>query len=369
MLVNNFVGRAERTDADGRFTIRLEDSYFEGLFGERNPDLYFRIFDGGALLARTAPMVRPGRPRGAAHKVVVEVEILVDRLATVETPGRLRRRAASSAACAAPTARRPCGCVQAHEVRNGERRLLGEVLTDPEGRYVLALADRPDDERPGDPMSIVVQVSDPLGAVLASTGTQVPPRADAAVDIVLGKPWRPAAGVPGRLVDQCHLDLPSDNVVDRMEFVERFFRLNAAYGDLMDKPPPVVINLPPQPGTPQPVEPEAAPNPLDIRSLPLAFHLPFTQTWKLEGYTRGRMVNSFALAPGEEQTVDVFTWDRLKSSPRVDAVVRAGTVDRGLVDPPRRQRCHPRRRAPERLRDDDPGQGGLPGRCQRRPED
>ena len=52
-----------------------------------------------------------------------------------------------------------------------------------------------------------------------------------------------------------------------------------------------------------PATPEEAPHPLDIRSLPLAFHLPYTQTWKLEGYTRGRMVNSFALAPGEEQTV------------------------------------------------------------------
>lgn len=314
MLVDDFVGRAERTDADGRFTIRLEDSYFAGLFGERNPDLYFRIFDAGVLVERTAPIVcQLGRPRGAAHEVVVEVEILVDRLASVETPAATPPRRVVGQVRGADGAPALQLRVQAYEVQAGVRRALGEVLTDPDGRYAMVLPGPAGDTPADAPMAIAVQVSDPLGAVLASTNTQVPPRADAAVDIVLGKPWRPTAGVPGRLVDQCHIDLPSDDVVDRMEF-ERFFRLNAAYGDLMDKPAPTVINLPPQPGSQTPAAPEEAPHPLDIRSLPLAFHLPFTQTWKLEGYTRGRMVNSFALAPGEEQTVDVFTWDRTKSS-------------------------------------------------------
>lgn len=55
-------------------------------------------------------------------------------------------------------------------------------------------------------------------------------------------------------------------------------------------------------------------NALDIASLPLALYMPFTQQWKLEGYTRGRLVNSFSLGPGEEQTVEIFTWDRTRSS-------------------------------------------------------
>lgn len=42
----------------------------------------------------------------------------------------------------------------------------------------------------------------------------------------------------------------------------------------------------------------------------LAFYLPYRQDWKLLGYNRGRMVSSITLGPGEEQTIEVFTWDR-----------------------------------------------------------
>jgi hypothetical protein len=50
---------------------------------------------------------------------------------------------------------------------------------------------------------------------------------------------------------------------------------------------------------------------VDVQKLELAFYFPFTQQWRLEGYTRGRLVKSFSLGPGEEQTVELFTWDRL----------------------------------------------------------
>ncbi|RYC14863.1 hypothetical protein [Nocardioides zhouii] len=43
----------------------------------------------------------------------------------------------------------------------------------------------------------------------------------------------------------------------------------------------------------------------------LAFYLPFRQDWKLLGYNRGRMVSSITLGPGEEQTIEIFTWDRV----------------------------------------------------------
>ncbi len=307
MLVDDFVGRAERTDADGRFTIRLEDGYFEGLFGERNPDLYFRVFDAGTMLARTPPLVRRlGRPRGAEHEVVVEVEVAVERPASVTTPG--------SAAAARVVGRvtGPDGApalqllARAYRLSGGERLLVGEALTGPDGGYAIALTGA----TPVEPLDLVVQVADPLGEVLGSTRATVVPRPDAALDVVLVRPPRPDTGRPGRLVDQCRIDLPADDVVERTEF-ERFFRLNIDYGELQDTPPPPTINLVPDP---QPAAPEEPPNPLDIRTLPLAFHLPFTQTWKLEGYTRGRLVKSFALAPGEEQTVEVYTWDRQHSS-------------------------------------------------------
>jgi hypothetical protein len=49
----------------------------------------------------------------------------------------------------------------------------------------------------------------------------------------------------------------------------------------------------------------------DISTAPLAFYLPYTQDWKLGGYTRGRMVSSITLGPQEDQTIEIFKWDRL----------------------------------------------------------
>jgi hypothetical protein len=49
----------------------------------------------------------------------------------------------------------------------------------------------------------------------------------------------------------------------------------------------------------------------DISTAPLAFYLPYAQEWKLRGYTRGRIVNSITLGPQEEQTIEIFKWDRL----------------------------------------------------------
>lgn len=320
LLVDDFVGRAEHTDADGRFTIRLEDSYFAGLFGERQPDLYFRIIDAGVLLARTAPLVRRlGRPRGDTHEVIVTVELAVDRhaVATATTPaaapaGRIGGCVRGPDGLPAPQLR-----VQAFADLTAGRHALGEALTDPDGRYAVLLPPGNRDDSPAAlPVPVVVQVSDPLGTVLANAHLQAPTGAETTLDLVIGRPWRPVPGAPGRLVDQCRIDLPVDDVVERTEF-ERFVRLNATYGDLMDKPAPTVVNLPPQPGAAPAGAAEGSGetlNPQDIRGLPLAFHLPYTQTWKLEGYTRGRLVKSFALAPGEEQTVDLFTWDRINSS-------------------------------------------------------
>jgi hypothetical protein len=50
---------------------------------------------------------------------------------------------------------------------------------------------------------------------------------------------------------------------------------------------------------------------LNLGTFALAFYLPYRQDWKLDGYTRGRMVNSLSLGPQEEQTIEIFKWDRL----------------------------------------------------------
>jgi hypothetical protein len=63
--------------------------------------------------------------------------------------------------------------------------------------------------------------------------------------------------------------------------------------------------------------------PIDLDEKPLALYIPYTQTWKLTKYTRGRLVNSFTLSPGETMTVEVFTWDRLRSSLETTSVLES----------------------------------------------
>lgn len=43
-------------------------------------------------------------------------------------------------------------------------------------------------------------------------------------------------------------------------------------------------------------------------------HVPLHQTWELQGYERGALINTFSLAPQEQITVEVFSWDRRKTA-------------------------------------------------------
>jgi hypothetical protein len=46
--------------------------------------------------------------------------------------------------------------------------------------------------------------------------------------------------------------------------------------------------------------------------LELGVLLRYEQVWEHCGYSRGELLNSLSLAPGEETTIEVFTWDRVK---------------------------------------------------------
>lgn len=43
-------------------------------------------------------------------------------------------------------------------------------------------------------------------------------------------------------------------------------------------------------------------------------YVPIIQTWEATGYERGCMINTFSLAPQEQITVEIFSWDRRKTS-------------------------------------------------------
>ncbi len=61
----------------------------------------------------------------------------------------------------------------------------------------------------------------------------------------------------------------------------------------------------------------------------LVFNLQFIQTWELLGYSRGTLLNTLSLGPQEETTIDIFTWNRRKSSiERTSSVESEESLDR-----------------------------------------
>jgi hypothetical protein len=167
----------------------------------------------------------------------------------------------------------------------------------------------------------------------------------------------------GEVVSACRIDLPKNDVVESIDF-ERFFVLNLSYGDLRGPATlpfgrvenhafnPLPFSSDPEDWAsfrartsylrtsnayeeserfheatmPSEAEPEGTPSSAnavsaagarsamqlaDLTPMPLAIYMPFRQQWKLRGYNRGRLVNSFTLAPQEEQIIEVFKWDRL----------------------------------------------------------
>ena len=72
LISDDFVASAI-TDADGNFHIKFTQTYFRELFFDRKPDLYFKIFKGGQLIASTEDSVLWNVQAGER-----EVEIEVD---------------------------------------------------------------------------------------------------------------------------------------------------------------------------------------------------------------------------------------------------------------------------------------------------
>lgn len=56
LLVHDAIGRVPRTGEDGRFSMAFTRAAFARWFGERRPDLFFRVYRGKALLAQTTPL-------------------------------------------------------------------------------------------------------------------------------------------------------------------------------------------------------------------------------------------------------------------------------------------------------------------------
>jgi outer membrane protein assembly factor BamB len=76
LIVDDLVASAV-TDATGAFRMEFDSSYFRELFVDRQPDLFFRVFDGGKLIKSTEDSVLWNV--GAETDITIEVDVAVSR--------------------------------------------------------------------------------------------------------------------------------------------------------------------------------------------------------------------------------------------------------------------------------------------------
>src|SRR5882724_7163628 len=72
LIIDDLVGSAV-TDKSGKFRIEFSTEYFKELFLDRNPDLYFKVFEDDRLLGSTENEVLWNVERGQ-KKIVIEVD-------------------------------------------------------------------------------------------------------------------------------------------------------------------------------------------------------------------------------------------------------------------------------------------------------
>lgn len=67
--------------------------------------------------------------------------------------------------------------------------------------------------------------------------------------------------------------------------------------------------------------------------LDFVLSLPYLQTWKMMGYSRGELINTISLAPEEETTIEILTWDRLtQSREESTSTEREGLLEASFTD-------------------------------------
>lgn len=290
LIVDDFVGCAESTDGDGRFHIGFDSSYFRGLFGERRPDLFFRVYRGSHLLKETDGLVRRFGPGEDGNKTF-QVDIAVD--AAADLVPRHRRVRGVVRLAGGETVRG--ALVRALAFGEGRQKLLGECRTDGQGRYEIRFAA---DDCPCSG-GVVVRAMSPDFSGGPAAQSVFGCDQEATVDLVL--PVNPEqVRRYGSFLNGCQVDLPPGNVVERVQYEQivqienAFDQVKAAWGTAW---------------------PALSGKCWDrLAKSPLALYLPFVQEWELVGHSRGRLIKSFSLAPGEEQTIEVFTWDRVKTT-------------------------------------------------------
>ncbi len=134
-IFDDLVGSTE-TDADGRFHIGFDRSYFSELFFDREPDLFFKVFSGGELIKSTQDSVLWNVKAGATS-----VEIAVPWAGVRPEDGNGQPVSGGDDYVVTGTVASPDSAsvgglhVQLVDRNVGQDVILAETLTDERGRY------------------------------------------------------------------------------------------------------------------------------------------------------------------------------------------------------------------------------------------
>jgi hypothetical protein len=168
------------TDALGSFRIEFDQSHFQELFLDREPDLFFKIFRGDELIKSTEDSVLWNIQAGETE-IEIEVDVPpVAKAAAYIVRGQVRWSNGSPFVG---------GLVRALEKDLRHEQLLGEARTDESGRYEIQYSpERARAERIAG-IELIVRVFDPLHKrtiALAESPVRFRAKASETVDLVVG---------------------------------------------------------------------------------------------------------------------------------------------------------------------------------------
>ena len=133
LLFDDMVGSAV-TDEHGTFSFLFSASYFSELFGDKYPDLYFKVYRGTRCLASTEKSVLWNIKTGVTP-VLIPLEEKDDIPPGQEEPNTLF---SISGEVVKPDGTPIAGVnVEAYDTGLGAEKLLGETKTDTGGKYVI----------------------------------------------------------------------------------------------------------------------------------------------------------------------------------------------------------------------------------------
>src|ERR1044072_4950186 len=138
LIFNDLVG-SSTTDAQGAFQIEFGRSYFKELFLDRHPDLFFKVFQGDALVTSTEDRILWNTEVGNAE-IVIEVDMLPDAGAnddSEQTPQAVRPFVVRGQVRHSEGSILAAKIVRAYDCDLRAEELLGERKTDPHGRYEI----------------------------------------------------------------------------------------------------------------------------------------------------------------------------------------------------------------------------------------